>query len=204
MTGGRQIKEHGNGRHLANVIVETAKTVNKTTTTQVRISEIPLIDDRNNRKEIYNYNETIRLKGNNRYDFRLKRIQSLKATELLEEDGVTITDLGAERIAKDLNEQAMSAVGASQLIKATQKLESIEIARIIGRGGRNRERLEEEYEVHLIANGPTLIVKGQPKQVERAKQEINYQLRQLREDLRQREISDEEDDETERRPQSRD
>ena len=117
---------------------------------------------------------------------------------------MTVTDLGAERIAKDLNEQAMSAVGASQLIKATQKLESVEIARIIGRGGRNRERLEEEYEVHLIANGPTLIVKGQPKQVERAKQEINYQLRQLREDLRQREISDEEDDETERRPQSRD
>ena len=109
MTGGKQIKEQGNGRHLANVIVETAKTVNKTTATQVRISEIPLIDDRNNKKEIHNYTKTIRLNGNNRHDFRLicniRRIQNLKATELLEEDGGTVIDLGAKRIAKDLNKQ---------------------------------------------------------------------------------------------------
>ena len=66
-----------------------------------------------------------------------------------------MTDLGAERIAKDLNEQAMRAAEASQLAKATQKLESYEIASIIGRGGRNNDRLAEDYKVHLEADRKT-------------------------------------------------
>ena len=55
--------------------------------------------------------------------------------------------MGAERIAKDIDEQGMPNYKAVRNKKSITKIPRQAIARIIGKDGRNRQDIEETYRV---------------------------------------------------------
>ena len=179
--GAGELRRGISGRELANRLLTLVRKISRDTITQVKLCEIPPIEaDERTRKEREKFNEKIKELGQR--CFTLNRVKSLKLQDAIEEDGRTITDLAADRIARDLDQQAMPASAASQTIKRTLDYDHSTIGRIIGRSGKNRQELEETCGVHLIAYKNTIVLKGHPSCVTKATEEIAYQDQQHRSD----------------------
>ena len=57
--------------------------------------------------------------------------------------------------------------------------------RTIGKDGRNRRKLEDNYNIHLIAHRSTLIIRGKPQDVKAAQEEIRQQIKDYHRRIRQ-------------------
>ena len=179
--GGSELRRGISGRELANRLLALVRKISRDTITQVKLCEIPPIEaDERARKEREKFNERIKELGQR--CFMLNRVKSLKIQDAVEEDGRTLTDLAADRIARDLDQQAMPASTASPTKKMTLHYDHSTIGRIIGRSGKNRQELEETCGVHLIAYKNTIVLKGHPSCVTKATEEIEYQAQQHRSD----------------------
>ena len=170
--GLRDIKRGEEGTEVAEKLVKIAKEIGRDTLTQVRLCEIPQIDDTEKiRREIDRFNYHIR--DNIRYAFRMTKIRKATARETLEENGTTLTDIGAELVAKDIEAQAIPAAVVSGTKKIIEDYSQGIIARVIGREGRNRYDLETRHKVQLIARNKTIIIRGPEEGVRKAKQEVD-------------------------------
>ena len=179
--GGTEIKRGTPARELASRIQEIVRKITRETITQVKVCELPPLEgDDKTRREREKFNEKIRELGQR--CFKLNRVSTLKLVETVEEDGRTLTDLAADRIARDIDVQAMPGTVASQTRKITINYDHSSIGRIIGKNGKNRQHIEDSCQVHLVAYKNTIIIKGHPSSVIKAQQEIEYQAQQYERD----------------------
>ena len=100
----------------------------------------------------------------------------------MDEDGRTLKDLADDRVARDIDLQAMPGTVSSQTRKITMDYDHNTIGRIIGRNGRNRQEIEDSCQVHLVACKNTIILKEHPSCVMKAQEEIEYQAQQYERD----------------------
>jgi hypothetical protein len=164
------------GREAASRLANITRDIGRDTLTQFRVCELPPCDDKENiRKEIENFNHHVRM--TNKFALKMNRISKIPAVDALEENGLNLTDIGAERVAKDLDEQALPATVANSTFKTYMTLNRRAIGRLIGAGGKNRYELERTYKVQMAAKTPWLILKSsRPDNIKLAKQEIEYQV----------------------------
>ena len=173
MCGLRDIRNGTPGATAAKRVNDIARELGRETLTQIRLCELPMTKYENVNEEIDRYNKYLR--DNNRYTFQMLRVKRLSPKETYENDH-HLTDLAAERIAKDINENAIPAVVAENYHKRVTEHPRKTIGRLIGKYGKNKQELEKTYGVQIAARNIRLIIKGNEENVRRAAEEVDYQI----------------------------
>ena len=177
LTGTKDIRRGMKGRDLHKRLNNLTRDIGRLTLTQLRICELPPSNGNEGiSKETEIFNEALRNRTN--YGITLTRIWAIRNSQAFDNNG-QITELGIERIAKDIDTQAIPGNMALHQRKTTMTIAVEEMAHIIGRTGSNIKHLQNTYKVQISIreneDDATIIIKGHPDKTSKAKEEIKYQ-----------------------------
>ena len=181
LVGLKDIRRGVSGKELCRRLDDITRDLGRATLTQIRLCQLPptSINERI-KNETSQFNSTLKTRTN--YFIDTERIWTLKMNQALEENGHTLTDLGIERLAKDIDGQALPGNIIATQKKITKQIRKNEIPYIIGRDGNKIRQLQRSYRVQMTIrqdeneNNGLLLVKGTKVNVEKALEEVKYIL----------------------------
>ena len=163
LCGLKDIRRGVDGNDLCKRLDSFTRDLGRTTLTQIRLCQLPptSINERI-RNETSQFNSTLKTRTN--YFIDTERIWTLKMSQALEENGHTLTDLGIERLAKDIDGQALPGNIIASQKKMSKQVRRNEIPFIIGRDGSKIKQIQRSYRVQMTVrqneNNGLLLVKG--------------------------------------------
>ena len=179
--GIKDIKRGMDGKDLCKRLDNLTRDLGRATLTQIRLCQLPPTSiNEKIRTETNQFNQT--LKNRTNYYIDTERIWTLKLNQALEENGYSLTDLGMERLAKDIDAQALPGNISATQKKTMKQLRKNEIPFIIGRDGSKIKQLQRNYRVQMTVrqhdneNNGTLLIKGTKENTEKALEEVKYIL----------------------------
>jgi hypothetical protein len=160
MMGTNNIKRGDDPNELAREYIQAIIEITRKTNTAIKTVDIPPIDPQrypNCARNVEIYNRAIHRPNKH---IKLRRIKGENPRDMLEKDGIHLVEEGAKRIAKDLHDMTLKPKNLETQKKYILQIPPEVTSRIIGRKGAVIRKLEDQFQVRIVIDQNTAIIRG--------------------------------------------
>ena len=160
MIGTNNIKRGDEPTEAANEFNKTVMDIARRTNTGIKTVEIPPIDPRRDPKGAQNAETFNRIINRPSKHIKLRRLRGEPLKNILNEDGIHLSEEGTAKAAKDIHEVTLKANSLETQRKTQLDIPPEVISHIIGRKGSTIRRYEDQFQVRIIIDNNTAIIRG--------------------------------------------